>query len=360
LTVPSTRPLPTTRRTGGLRGSIAVWSTMLATAGLWALTLASGLVSPLPAWAVLTLTLLPWLAVALMAWAFTLWTLVPDHPAAGWLFALSLAAPAAQWGPVFPARPTAIADEGTPLTVVTWNVRRLWGAPEAEGDATTCIVEALTAEDPDVVLLQEVSSSELAKLVGPLDLDCIHGTYAEADPVGSAGLAVCSRGDRWRRTGGTIDRFRSDEDWRFVRATVGDGTHELSVLGVHLFPYRILHDPVGSFASAASRFPATTAAQQAQADQLLTEAGMPPERVVLGGDFNATRDTPIHARLRRALDDTWEVGGQGFGATVRVLDAVPMRIDYLYASHDIGVVDSEIPDVSCSDHAPIRSELRVR
>lgn len=353
--LPDGLPKPTT---GGRTGNSVMWLTGCVVAALWALTAVSGLFAPLPAAAVVVLTLLPWLAVLTVLWSFLLWTILPDHPAGGWLLLASILAPTVHWGPSFPASPTA-ADAGTPLTAMTWNVRRLWGNPADEQDATACIVQTVQTHAPDVLLLQEVSAAELAQLAAPLGLDCVHGTYAEADATGSAGLAVCVLGERWHRQGGSIDRFRAEDDWRYVHALVSDGSSTITVLGVHLHPYRILHDPVGSFRRAAARLPTAAAAQQAQAETLLEVAGAPATQVLLGGDFNTTRDTPIHARLRRALDDTLEVGGSGYPSTVRLLDAIPMRIDYLYASRDLGVVSSEVPHSECSDHAPIVSHLRV-
>ena len=80
---------------------------------------------------------------------------------------------------------------------------------------------------------------------------------------------------------------------------------------------------------------------------------------MVAGDFNSPRDSEIHVRLRSTLRDTWEVGGWGPAGTVKLLDLLPMRVDYVYASDEFAVHRSEIPDVHCSDHQPVFSELTL-
>ncbi len=339
-------------------GDVAVRLTLLVSVLVWGLAAISGLVSPLPAVAVFVLTVLPVLAIALALWTFVLWTVVPDHPLAGPAFALSLLGPLLQWGPAWPARPTANTS-GEELRVMTWNVRRLWGGPDDAGDATACILTEIRRAEPDVLLLQEVSSAELARLAEPLGLDCTHGAYRSTDAARSAGHAVCTLGDRWTRDGGEVQPFGPDTNWRYVRTVVTRGDARLHVLGVHLHPYRLLHDPAGALADHADRLPATAAAQQSQARTLLAALGDTPARTGIGGDFNSARDTPVHARLRGQLLDVWERGAVGPAASVRLLNLIPVRIDYVYVTPDLGIVSAELPEVGCSDHRPIVTDLRV-
>jgi endonuclease/exonuclease/phosphatase (EEP) superfamily protein YafD len=103
--------------------------------------------------------------------------------------------------------------------------------------------------------------------------------------------------------------------------------------------------------------PTVAAAQDEQTAFLLGEVARLPEPTIIAGDFNSTRDTPFHARLRRTLVDALERGSQGFGATVDVLDWLGLRIDYVYTPPSMDVVDAEIPPATCSDHRPIVTRM---
>lgn len=118
-------------------------------------------------------------------------------------------------------------------------------------------------------------------------------------------------------------------------------------------------DPATALERVVERAPTVTASQDAQIDALLAEVASLPGAAIVGGDFNSTRDTPFHARLRRTLVDAYEAGNQGFAGTVDLLDMLSLRVDYLYASPDLAVVDAEILPAGCSDHRPVLARLRA-
>jgi endonuclease/exonuclease/phosphatase family metal-dependent hydrolase len=318
---------------------------------------------------VLVLTVLPAVAPALCALAFLLWTLIPDHRAAPWLLAATALAPVAWWGPSWPARGVPASPDD--LVVMTWNAHRLWGGPADGGDATACLVSEVTASDPQIIVLEEVTPKDLERLTPRLGLDCVHSTYQRADDADSAGIAVCSRAGPWQLQRGRTLAYEDEADWRYVRGVferapaaspeaVGGGeVPRISVLGVHLHPYRILHDQRHVLENAADRAPEVTRAQEAQTEALVARWRDIPEPTIIAGDFNSTRDTPFHSRLRRYLVDTWERGADGFGGTVDLLDVIPLRIDFIYASPRLPVVSARIPEVGCSDHKPVVARLRV-
>src|SRR5690606_24420570 len=107
-------------------------------------------------------------------------------------------------------------------------------------------------------------------------------------------------------------------DWRALRATVRGEHGAIELWNVHLAAHRLLADPVSQASAVARRLGQVTAEQQLQVRSLLDltrgRAG-----ALIAGDFNATRDLPVHAWLREELQDTWEVGARGLGSTVDVL-----------------------------------------
>jgi endonuclease/exonuclease/phosphatase (EEP) superfamily protein YafD len=358
------RGLPTPRH-GGAVGTAAIVLLGALVAWVWGATFLGGYTDDVPPTLVLVLTVLPAVAPALCALAFLLWTLIPDHRAAPWLLAATALAPVVWWGPSWPAQ--GVAPRADDLIVMTWNAHRLWGGPSDGGNATTCLVDEVTASNPQIVVLEEVTLQDLERLKPRLGLDCVHSTYQRADDADSAGIAVCARGGPWQLQRGRTFAFEEEADWRYVRGVFErsvDGAdpaaiQRISVLGVHLHPYRILHDQRHLLENAADRAPEVTRAQEAQTEALLARWRDIPEPTIIAGDFNSTRDTPFHSRLRRYLVDAWERGADGFGGTVDLLDVIPLRIDFIYASPRLPVVSAAIPQVGCSDHRPVVARLRA-
>jgi endonuclease/exonuclease/phosphatase (EEP) superfamily protein YafD len=347
---------PPPPRTGGRFGDLAVALTSVTLAVIWGAALLGGLFPSLPPTLILVLTVLPWVAVALAAWCFLLWTILPDHRAAPWLLAASVLAPVVQWGSSWPDLGVEPAEDD--LRVLTWNVRRLWGGP-AKGDPVACVAAILEQATPDVVLLQEVTRHDLDKLQRKVALDCVHTTYRDADDADDAGVASCTRGAAWTLIRGESIRYVTSHDWQYILGTFERGGQRFNALSVHLHPYRILQDPTSAIERAMERAPVVAASQDAQIDALLSEVHALPNPTIVGGDFNSTRDTPFHARLRWSLVDAYEAGSQGFDGTVDLLDMLSLRVDYLYTPSELPVVDAEILQTGCSDHRPVVARLRI-
>ena len=101
---------------------------------------------------------------------------------------------------------------------------------------------------------------------------------------------------------------------------------------------------------------------QIQADHsaaLLKRVERFQDPTVLAGDFNSTRDMALHYGLRDRLVDAFDTGGRGLGATVRMGGWLPLRVDFIYNTPNIGVVSSRVLSRDCSDHRPMVSELIV-
>ncbi|MCB9680010.1 MAG: endonuclease/exonuclease/phosphatase family protein [Alphaproteobacteria bacterium] len=341
------------------RGGPAITGIAVLTLAVWLLAWGSAVstlvVDALPATLVALLAFLPYVAGVALGVLFVLWTLAPDHRGMPWFLAAALLVPLAWWGPTWARRP--LATDGTPVRVMTWNVRRLWGVPEDEHDATACVVAAIEAADPDVVVLQEVTAADLGRLSDGAALTCTWGTYRTRDAATGSGIAVCAR-HGWALQGAP-EPFVDGDDWRYVRAVVRHGDADLGVLGVHFQPFQLLDDPVGHLSRAVTRLPAIAAAHTAQGEALLARVDDSERPVVVAGDFNSTRDTPLHAVLRRHLVDAWEAGAVGMAGTVNVLGWLPMRIDFLYVTPNLGVADTSMPPAACSDHRPVVTDLRI-
>ena len=252
---------------------------------------------------------------------------------------------------------------------MSWNLRRLWGGPADYGEPTRCVAETILAEAPDVLTLLEVSAADVVTLSAAADMRCVHHPYHESVSPKVGGLAVCVRGG-WEVVGGG-QRFVDEEDWYYVMSEVKRGDHVFNVLAVHLRPYdyaarrlgagvrALTHGEVDPLADLGRDGEGVIRGQANQVAALLLRVGRLKDPTVVAGDFNSTRDTALHAALRRHLMDAWERGGFGFGGTIDVGDWVPLRVDYVYASPDFSVTKAAVPGVGCSDHRPVVADLGV-
>ncbi len=97
--------------------------------------------------------------------------------------------------------------------------------------------------------------------------------------------------------------------------------------------------------------------QGTQAVNALQRISRFQDPTIMAGDFNSTQDAALHRQLRESLTDTWLAAGMGFGITRYWGDFLPLRIDYIYATPEFAVQDSQTFDYACSDHFPVVSSV---
>lgn len=74
------------------------------------------------------------------------------------------------------------------------------------------------------------------------------------------------------------------------------------------------------------------------------------EKCVLMGDFNVTPENPLLAPIREKMRDTADLF-RGVRLSFPS-DAPDCKIDYIFTSPDVTVIEADIPDVVASDHRP--------
>ncbi len=74
------------------------------------------------------------------------------------------------------------------------------------------------------------------------------------------------------------------------------------------------------------------------------------EKCVLMGDFNVFPDDKVLLPIRERMKDTSDM----FGAPLLSFpsDKPNRKIDYIFVSHDIKVLEADIPEIVASDHRP--------
>lgn len=329
-----------------------------------------------PSASVAALTLvLPWLflTAGLAGLALLAWRPV-RRPIAALLIPL-LGSALLLWGPAWlPRRAPAGGDE---VRVISWNVARLGEfAPPAqqataEGEALDCVAGALRREEPDAVVLLEISRRRLAVLEAELDYDCQTTDYFNTRNPRHGGLAVCvPKAGRWAPTG--LSRMPElPPDWHYVFDELEGAGGRINVLAVHFRPYGVTTGDVAEgvagltvgrwrqAASLAREVERAVGVQGQQVRQLLAALGTFNDPTVLAGDFNGTPDFAVHVALRRQLVDTWRRAGFGPGATRTIGGWLPLRIDYVYASDRLPPRRAWLLPDRCSDHRAVAADLRV-
>jgi endonuclease/exonuclease/phosphatase family metal-dependent hydrolase len=103
-----------------------------------------------------------------------------------------------------------------------------------------------------------------------------------------------------------------------------------------------------------------------QRDRMLSDAILLSEDlhhpVVLMGDFNDSPVSVIHSSLRRHFQDAFRSTGKRWGPTFR-LGIIPIRLDYIYVSPGIRVLDCSARNDGlarvASDHLPVVATVEI-
>lgn len=360
-------PTPPAQWRGGSIGTAIVLLLAAAVIGVVVVTVLGRTVrGPGPVLVVLV-TVLPYLYACTGAAVFAMWCVLPDRRSLPVLLAVVSIAAGVLWGPSFPARPQRA--EGLPLTAISWNVQRFWGEHE---DPVQCVVDGITAADPDVVTLLEISADALAAVQDRLLLTCVHSDYFGTNDASRGGLAVCARRDAFL-VSGSGHPFTDQDAWQYVSAEVTGQGRRFNVVGVHLQPYwpltgAVMRQSVSDLALGepgplleASRDGAAVVERQGRQSRALLERVLRyQDPTLVLGDFNSTQDGALHTELRRSFSDTYARGSRGFGATVHALGFLPLRVDYIYSTPDFAVRSSALGPEDCSDHRPVISNLILR
>ena len=263
-------------------------------------------------------------------------------PRAGWLAALPLAllaVPAA----IAAARASEVAPAAGPsFRVVSYNLHNgVTTVGQVDPEAMARVIEA---QDPDVVILQEVARGWVTN--GMMDLgewmSARLGMPMRFGPAADRqfGNAILSRLPLDATGSGLLGRFGGTMDRGYVWAAVEVGGERVTVIGTHL-AHRERDAPT----------------RLRQIDGLLTAWGG-AARTVLAGDMNAL---PASREVARFLD-------AGFVSVQDVLGLGELptswrdgtRIDYIFATPDLVLSRFARPFSRASDHLPLAVTVSVR
>jgi len=87
----------------------------------------------------------------------------------------------------------------------------------------------------------------------------------------------------------------------------------------------------------------------------LSESNPYPE--IICTDLNNNAFSRAYSEIQRSRVDAFLEKGTGFGATYN-FSFIPMRIDFIFASPELKIIDFETHTVKLSDHKPISVRLK--
>jgi vancomycin resistance protein VanJ len=256
---------------------------------------------------------------------------------------------AIRFGPEWISLPDTHAD-GHPLRVVTWNLGR-------RGDAAAAtVIDALLAERPDVVALQELKPGIAAAL--------------EADPRARAAWPYRRLAPDPHVVGmGILSALPLEGAEPFedpvgieARFPLGDGGQPLVVINAHPSPGR-LHTLPGGLPVDYDGVPRDAAIERLRA-RIDARIAAGAHLLVLG-DFNVAHTEPGYHLLTTGLRDAHAVAGNGPGWTWRPISLVGLgvgllRIDYVLGGPSVHPIGTRVVCQRIGDHCLVAATVEVR
>lgn len=306
----------------------------------------------------------------------TFWWAVPSLPLLvlalvlrQWGAAVLLAVPAAllvwAYGGLFvpSASPApAAASSQAEVRVASYN------AFIRAGDASH-VVDLVAANQPDLVLLQEVRAEWADPLSDRVADELGHAWFGDAADFGGVGVLSRYPIEEVRPVPGA-ERFERPTAVIVVRVPTGDGHQSVQVVPLHL----VAACPVCGPFIERQRYEVASRRSEIRA---VLDALDPDVPAIVGGDLNGTRRSEAYRRLTgTGFADPHREAGFGLGftypaehagavvarpASVAHLPLVSfpvLRLDHLLV-RGLVPVDARVGDARASDHRPIHARLRL-
>jgi endonuclease/exonuclease/phosphatase family metal-dependent hydrolase len=249
-------------------------------------------------------------------------------------------------GDKIPTPPPGIEDiacrklqKSTDIRVLSFNTHRSFGPP----GALEAVAREISAVQPDIVLLQEIDRffgrtggvDQAARFAELLGMDHVFGANV-VQGGGQYGVAILSRfeivgSDNYRLPNGPGGEPRG-----LLWAAVDIGGQPVRIYNTHLQNKLI-------------------GIREAQARFISGVLGNDDLPAILGGDMNATVNTPTLRALQAHLVDSWGRVGSGPSGT----GPGGSKIDFLLASPTLVPQQSQVLGSAISDHSRLVADFVV-
>lgn len=226
-------------------------------------------------------------------------------------------------------------QQSVDITVLSFNTHRSYGG-------IAVVAAEIRAVDPDIVLLQEIDRfkggtgniDQAAYFADALGMEHAFGANVTSGN-GQYGVAILSRFPILDEKNYLLPNAPGGEQRGLLGVGVEIGGQEVRIYATHL------QNKMVGLREAQARYVAGIIAQE-------------DNPMILGGDMNATENTPTLEPLRSQLVDVWSVGSgpEGTGPN-------GSRIDFLLASPTIKPLSARVLPSAISDHSRLAADFVV-
>jgi endonuclease/exonuclease/phosphatase (EEP) superfamily protein YafD len=242
------------------------------------------------------------------------------------------------------SQPAVDPATGTSLRVMTYNIK--WAQRDLDA-----VMEAITDEKPDLLLLQDTGQAMeqgLAKLLSGWHL-CAAGQYVIASHLPLSGADV-----RWISFPGAKHTC--------LRCRLQIGRRTVTLYDVHLItPREGLQALKQMEDESIEEMQKNTSARLCQAGALVDYIRKEPGLILLAGDLNAPLQSLVCRSLQdERLTDAFAAAGRGYGYTYGHFlrpHISFLRLDHIFASRHWQVLRCWTGESAGSDHRPVIADL---
>ncbi len=221
----------------------------------------------------------------------------------------------------------------------------------------------LQNNDCDILLLQEINTSYLYKILNKLSF------YPNKHIIVPKGVAVLSKYPIVSK--GLIDFNLRTNSCLWADIKIKEDT--VRFYSVHFQSNRISKKtedlvqgfkkekriPSSEVKTILSRYKNNTIKRASQVRKVMDNIKKSPYNVVVGGDFNDPPMSYTYQQFSNIFQDAFRK--RGFGTGISYKGKIPfLRIDYIFASDSLEILDFQTLKAKYSDHDPIVSEIRIR
>jgi vancomycin resistance protein VanJ len=229
------------------------------------------------------------------------------------------------------------------LTVISFNV--LWSNQDYEK-----IAEMIDAVQPDIIGLQEVKEGDVEALATILAPDYLYFVTHPVNQFHTVG--ILSRLPIHQTTALPYPPME-----RGLEVVIQDESQQLRVIVAHLAPNNMPLWPIDQFVATTVDRYTQRAAEVAFLQDSIQSHVMP---TLILCDCNMTDTSETYAELSKAVRDSFQERGWGLGHTLFV-QRIPLplqRVDYIWHTEEIEVIDSFIGPDGGSDHLPVIATIQ--
>tara|TARA_R110000787_G_scaffold43372_1_gene106403 strand:- start:12105 stop:13133 length:1029 start_codon:yes stop_codon:yes gene_type:complete len=241
--------------------------------------------------------------------------------------------------------PTEIANT---LNVLSFNVRlfNLYESKNAQKNIPEIISSFLKNENPDVLCLQEYNKEM------KIDFTAYPYSYIHFRGKNILGHAIFSKYP-------LINTYSFDFQDSYNNTLSADlvkGSDTLRIYNLHLQSLSI--KPSVSYLQEVDnevlrkRISTRFVKQQEQLETILKHKNNSRHPVIISGDFNNTPFSYVYHKVSESMNDAFVEAGNGIGTTY-LFEYYPMRIDYIFASNELQILNFNTIRKTFSDHYPI-------